>query len=115
MNNSFEKTLREMRRGASANELSEELAKLVAAVLDTGKAGRLTYKLTVNPCNDGEGITVQLDDDINVSLPRKARGSSIFYSGDGNVLQRTDPRQTELKLSEVPKVEPSTQEKASNQ
>lgn len=102
MSNTFEKTLREMRRGASLTELSEELARLVEAVLATSKAGTLTYKLTISPCGVGGDITVSVEDDIVTKIPRPARGSSIFFAGKNHVLQREDPRQSELPLAVKP-------------
>jgi len=101
--NSYEQTLREMRHGRSLAELSEELARLVAAVRDTGKAGSLTYKLTVKPASAGESITVQLEDEVVPKVPKPARGVSIFFANDDNQLQRTDPRQREFDIREVPK------------
>jgi len=101
--NSFEVTLREMRHGRSLGELSEELSKLIEAVKLTGKAGTLTYKLTVKPASAGDSITVQLDDDLTCKVPRLARGSSIFFVGDNNRLQRSDPRQREFAITAVTK------------
>ena len=103
--NSYEQTLREMRHGRSLAELSEQLALLVAAVRDTGKAGSLTYKLTVKPASAGDVVTVQLEDDVKPLIPKPARGNSIFYANENNTLQRTDPRQREFDIREVPKPE----------
>lgn len=101
--NSYEQTLREMRHGRSLAELSEELARLVAAVRDTGKAGSLTYQLTVKPASAGDIITVQLEDKVTPKIPQPPRGSSIFFANEENKLQRTDPRQREFDIREVPK------------
>ena len=70
--NSYEQTLREMRHGRSLAELSEQLALLVAAVRDTGKAGSLAYKITVKPASAGDVVTVQLEDDVIPKLPKAA-------------------------------------------
>lgn len=103
--NSYEQTLREMRHGRSLQELSEQLALLVAAVRDTGKGGSLTYKITVKPASAGDVVTVQLEDDVKPNIPKPARGNSIFYANENNTLQRTDPRQREFDIREVPKPE----------
>lgn len=103
--NSYEQTLREMRHGRSLAELSEQLALLVAAVRDTGKQGSLTYKIIVKPASAGDVVTVQLEDDVKPNLPKRPRGNSIFYANDNNTLQRTDPRQREFDIREVPKPE----------
>jgi hypothetical protein len=104
--NGFEVTLREMRGGRSLNELSEKLAELVAAVKQTGKAGSITYKLKVKPASAGDLVTLQLEDDLKPKIPELARGASIFFADDANVLQRTDPRQKEFTLTTVPSVAP---------
>ena len=66
--------------------------------------------MMVEPASVAGDITVTLEDDIVVKPPRRPRGSSIFYAGEGNVLQRTDPRQEELKLPEL--LPPGEQTKA---
>lgn len=103
--NSYEQTLREMRHGRSLAELSEQLALLVASVRSTGKAGSLTYKITVKPASAGDVVTVQLEDDVKPNIPKPPRGNSIFYANENNSLQRTDPRQREFDIREVPKPE----------
>lgn len=101
--NSFELVLREMRHGRSLAELSQELAALVAAVRETGKGGSLSYTITVKPASQGDVVTVQLQDEVKAKVPKPARGASIFYASDENALMRSDPRQREFALREVPK------------
>lgn len=101
-NNAFEKTLREMRHGKTLAELSLELSRLIEAVKHTGKPGVLDYKIKVKPASEGDAVTVQLDDDINVKMPRLPRGSSIFFVNENNELQRNDPRQREFAITAVP-------------
>lgn len=104
--NGFEVTLREMRGGRSLHELSEKLAELVAAVKQTGKAGAISYIIKVKPASAGDVVTLQLEDDVKAKIPELARGASIFFADDANVLQRTDPRQREFKLTTVPDAAP---------
>jgi hypothetical protein len=106
MQNSFERVLREMRHGRSLTELSEELTNLVAAVRQTGKGGELVYTIKVKPASQGDVVTVQLEDLVKMKVPKPARGASIFYASEENALQRSDPRQRELELQEVPKNDP---------
>lgn len=103
MNNAFEKTVREMRSGVSADELSEHLATLVEAVRRTGKGGVLTYKLKVKPASHGDVKVVMLNDEITLKLPQSERPSSVFFTTDENGLQRSDPNQQEMELRTVPK------------
>lgn len=101
--NTYEQTLREMRHGRSLAELSEELARLIEAVKTTGKAGALTYIIKVKPASAGDTVTVQIEDDVKSKVPVAARGSSIFFVNENNTLQRTDPRQREFEIRELPK------------
>jgi hypothetical protein len=109
--NTYEQTLREMRHGRSLAELSEELARLVQAVRETGRAGSLTYKLTIKPASAGDVVTVQLEDDLKCVTPKPARGSSIFFATEENTLQRTDPRQREFQLRAVSPALPTVETK----
>lgn len=87
--------LREMRRGKIVAEASDELAKIVQAVDDTGKAGKLTLTLTVKPAKDG-GLEKTISCDIGSTVPRHALPDSVFFStGDGDLV-RTDPDQREM-------------------
>lgn len=100
--NTFDATLREMHRGRTVTELSEKLAELLAAARVTGNGGYITYKLVVKPINRGDVMTLELADDITVKMPQTARGKSIFFCDENNVLSRRDPRQDELRLAEKP-------------
>lgn len=100
-NNSFDKTLREIRSGLLLDECSQSLENLVAAVLDTGKKGKLTIKMTVKPASKGEAVCVMIEDELTVVLPTIDKPSTIFYADDNHVLQRSDPRQKELELREI--------------
>lgn len=101
VSNSFDRTLREMRNGQCVEELSEQLAGLVAAVRLTGRGGSLTFKLTVKPASRGETVALMLTDDVNVKMPKAERPSNIFFANENNLLQRSDPRQKELELRSV--------------
>lgn len=87
--------------GAIAEDLSEQLARLVLAVLDTEKSGKLNLTITLKP-NDG---TVAVATELKVTTPQPTRGAGIFFAdGEGNLLRR-DPRQTDMfsSLREVPR------------
>jgi hypothetical protein len=104
--NTFETMVREIRGGASARELSEKLAELVAQVKATGKGGKIVYEIAIKPVGAGEDVTMQVEDDITVRLPKLARGVSIFFADENGVLTRKDPRQRELQLTTVPEQAP---------
>jgi hypothetical protein len=88
-------------RAASHQELSDRLHELIAAVIDTGKAGVLTYKVTLKPLKGSAQLFVT--DEITEKRPEHERPTSIFFvDGTGN-LSRHDPHQLAIDgLREVP-------------
>ncbi len=101
-NNTFDKTLRELRHGSALTELSESLAAVVAAVRATGKKGKLKLELSICPASKGETVCVMIEDTITTKLPQLEKPVSVFYSDEQNMLHRVDPRQKELELRSVP-------------
>lgn len=92
--------LRDIRNGKVVNAASSQMAELVLAVADTGKAGSLTIKLTVKPDKEGENM-LTIEPVIDVKMPRHdLSGGVFFFDAEGN-LTRTDPKQTEMALSRV--------------
>jgi hypothetical protein len=96
----FGQFLHEQRSGLLHDELSETLAELVTACVETGKKGTLTLKVDVKPTKDG--VTLLLTDDVKTTLPKHdAKPALFFYDEHGNLL-RKDPRQMDLDLKELP-------------
>jgi len=102
MSNTFDKTLREVRGGLVVSELSQKLGEVVGAVRATGKGGKLTLELKIRPASKGETVCVMVEDEIKVSLPKPEKATSVFYATESNLLERSDPRQKEFELREVP-------------
>ncbi len=100
--NSYEKTLRELRKGAALTELSEKLAALLQAVRDTGRGGHIIHKIVVTPASAGDVLTLSFKDKVDTKLPERLLPTTIFYLNDDNTVQRTDPRQQEFAITEVP-------------
>ena len=92
---SFVETLHDLRKGAALAEAGDRLQALVAAVRDTGKAGKLTLTIEVKPTK-GDHDILTLHDGLKVALPEPDRGVTIMYATDHNTLQRQDPRQPAL-------------------
>lgn len=88
--------LREHRNGRTHHDLSEALADLTKAVVDHGKAGTLTLKLTVKPAAKGDQSVVSVSDAITIKAPAGERGEWIFYADAKGNLSKRDPRQPEL-------------------
>lgn len=99
--------LRDIRAGEMVEELTEELAKVVNAVLATGKKGSVTLKLNIDPASKGDAV-VTITDDIKSTIPREKKAGTLMFALPSGTLQRQDPRQTELSLTAVPKSEVTT-------
>lgn len=89
----FADVLRDLNRGRTHTEASMAMQDLVAAVLDTGKAGTLTIKLKVESAKSHNMVTIA--DDVTVKKPQ-ARAASIFFVDDEMNIRRDDPRQDTL-------------------
>lgn len=89
---SFAAFLTSTNKGRTEVELSRQLQKLVAAVQETGKPGRLTLAIEIKPQANTDGV-VTVTDRVTVKAPELARPASIFFITDAAGLSRTDPRQ----------------------
>jgi hypothetical protein len=99
MGRPFTDLLREHRNGLTHDELSDALRDLVAAVTDEGKAGSLTFTVSIKPMGKGDGLEVSAD--IKVKPPKKTPGAAIFFATPDNALQKQDPRQKEMELRDI--------------
>lgn len=94
---SFLDVLSQIRGGAALTDAARDLRELVQAVRETGKGGKLSFTITVEPDKADETV-VTLQPDVILKLPKKARASGIFYMDQHGNLTREDPRQIELEL-----------------
>jgi hypothetical protein len=86
----FADVLSEISKGTVADEAATELAKLVAAVQETGKKGSVTVTIQVAPYKGNDEV-VNVSAAVIAKPPRAETPTSIFYtSADGN-LSRNDP------------------------
>lgn len=92
----FFETLRELRAGTTLEELGGELAKLVAAVKATGKAGQITLTLKIKPPKKGGMAYLLIEDSISVKEPKLDKSDTVFFPIADNGLSRQDPSQSEL-------------------
>lgn len=93
MTRPFDATLRDIRFGGLVDELTQQMAALVAAVDSTQRAGELTLKIKLKPAGGG---AMELTDEIKAKIPELPKGSSIFFGTPEGSLIRNDPRQPEL-------------------
>lgn len=94
---SFLDVLQQIRGGAALTDAAKDLQELVQAVRDTGKKGKLTFCITVEPDKADETV-VTLEPEIVLKLPKKPRAKGIFFMDRHGTLTREDPRQLELEM-----------------
>ena len=94
----FPETILQLNNGAAVAELSAALTKTLAAVRESGKAGAVTFTVTVKPASKGVTNVVMVESQIKTKLPEPERGMTVFYVTDDNRLVRNDPRQQQLPL-----------------
>jgi hypothetical protein len=106
----FADWLREQSQGLTHDALGDELHDLIAAVVSTGKPGKLALEILVKPA-DTHVSTVTVTYRIKVTRPEGERGSSIFFVDPAGNLTRHNPQQQRLPLAQVPNnVDPDTGE-----
>lgn len=101
ISNAFSKTLQEVRSGYALGEASEKLTELVAAVRATGRQGELVLRLRVKPASRGETVTLMVEDECTLRMPKTDRPQTVFFASEENFLQRVDPRQKEMEFKTV--------------
>ncbi len=77
----FAQLIRELRRGLLHAELSDASRNLIAGVMQHGKQGTLTLKLTIKPRGDG-GVDIASDYVTRVPTP-PATPTIMFADEDG--------------------------------
>lgn len=93
----FIDTFIEMRNGGAAIEMQESLEKVIQAVRDTGKTGKITLALTVKPATKGDDVDmVFLQDTIKAECPKPNKKETVFFVGPDNSLSRQDQRQLSM-------------------
>lgn len=83
-----------LRRGETAEELSEALHNCLNRSRETGKVSEFTVKIKMKP--EAGGRQIFITDEIKIRLPEFPREQTILFPTDTNDLQRIDPRQLEL-------------------
>ncbi len=91
----FTDILREARRGAVVELISEEMETVIKAVRHTGKAGALTLKIDIKP-RDQDAEQVNLSFKVTAKAPSAPMPEALFFTTlDGDLL-RDDPTQREM-------------------
>lgn len=100
----FAAWMHEHRGGAFHTELSEKLAQLLAAVVDTQKAGGLTIKIKCK----ATGHQVSFVDTVSADVPEHDKELSLFFfDEETGAVSKDDPRQLKIEgLRRLPKRHP---------
>ncbi|MEQ8834238.1 MAG: hypothetical protein RIB67_07310 [Miltoncostaeaceae bacterium] len=96
----FTQFLLALRGGDAHHELTEALADLTSAVMESGRAGSLSFTVKIKPAAKG-GNAVLITDSTALKRPAANNPEALFFAGDGGRLSRNDPRQPELPLREA--------------
>ncbi len=96
----FFDTARDIRHGQMLEDCADELARVVAAVEETGKPAKLVIEITVKPASRGQGAVV-VSDRVRAKLPELPVGETILFVTPENNLVANDPRQKGLDLKAV--------------
>jgi len=92
----FTETVRDLRQGSAESDISRDLADLVQAIRETGRAGSITVTLSLKPVTAGDGTQLIVEDKVTVKKPMPQRGSTVLFATEDNELSRRDARQPEL-------------------
>jgi len=99
----FSQWLFAQRNGATHAELTDGLAELARAVMETGKGGKLVLEVTIGPASKAGGHQMLVSDRVVVKAPIPKRSESFFFFDERtSSLTRNDPLQPSLPLQEVP-------------
>lgn len=98
MSRAFADVIRELCGGKVYEDLTTQLGEVVTAVMETGKVGELSLKLSIK--SNGEG-SVRVLADVKQKVPAPTLGETLFFATTTGSLIRNDPRQPELPLREV--------------
>lgn len=89
-------TIRSIQNGAFVDAATEELRRLLLAVDESGKSGKLTLEISVAKLTRGGAVTIK--DRSKLQLPNEAPAEGIFWvSPEGDPLTE-DPHQQKLDL-----------------
>jgi len=97
-------TLRALRNGHFIDEASEELARVVSSVAETGKTGKLVIEITVKKAGQGRNSALSVHGVATAKLSKPPVDDTLMFpTPDGNLLTE-DPRQQklDLKVAAVP-------------
>ena len=93
--------LREHGRGITHELLTEKLQELVGAVIETDKAGKMVFTISIKPMGRKDTGAFEVSALVDIRTPKPEPEVSIFYPTPENNLVRQDPRQQAMELREI--------------
>lgn len=99
MSRPFADVIRDLAGGMVYENLTTQLGEVVSAVIETGKVGEISLKLSVKPNSEGSVLVTAA---VKQKLPEPALGSTLFFATTTGSLVRNDPRHMDMNLREVP-------------
>jgi len=96
----FADVLRDLHKGAVADDAAVQLAALVQAVQAHGKYGTFTLTIKVEPFK-GNDRQVMMSARATAKPPKGDPVGAVFFTDDAGNLHRNDPAQMTLPLREV--------------
>lgn len=103
MSQSILDVLSQIRGGAALIDANKELRAVVQAVKATGKKGKITLSIDIEPDKTDETV-VTFQPDITIKVPKKPYAKGLFYVAPNGDVSREDPRQIELELERKEKL-----------
>ncbi len=88
----FTDVIRDHRNGKLVAELSERLAKVILAVEETGKPGKISLSQAIKPSKGEEGA-FKVTPTISHSIPERDLPDALFFSDESGSLVRESPTQ----------------------
>lgn len=95
----FMDTIREVNQGRTPFDLTEGMEKVVAAVGETGKPGKLVYTMYFEPVANTDG-RIAVSDNVDPKPPKPDRFKSLFFKTRDNRLIRENPNQMKMDLED---------------
>ncbi len=92
------------RRGALVNKADVEMAKVIAAVRDTGGTGKITIEL---PFKTNKGGQIECTPEVKSKIPTVPVGTGIYFATEDGALSRRDPMQMDIEDELAPRRESS--------
>ena len=97
--NAFLQVMQTHEGGEVCNEMADAMREATAAVVLSGKASTIEFRVKFTPAAKGAFGVVFSKPKVKKAEPE--RGSSIWFSDEEGNLHRNDPRQKELPLRTV--------------